>query len=47
MMKRKYVFPSIIERDKISGKYTVVFPDLPGCGIEGRILLYWRGDVTT
>jgi predicted RNase H-like HicB family nuclease len=36
MMKRKYVFPAIIERDKISGKYTVVFPDLPGCAIEGE-----------
>ena len=46
MMKRKYVFPSIIERDKISGKYTVVFPDLPGCGIEGEDFIqayYWAG----
>jgi len=46
MMKRKYVFPAIIERDKISGKYTVVFPDLPGCAIEGEDFIqayYWAG----
>lgn len=36
MMKRKFVFSAIIERDKKSGKYTVVFPDLPGCAIEGE-----------
>ncbi|WP_242832372.1 type II toxin-antitoxin system HicB family antitoxin [Desulfosporosinus orientis] len=46
MMKRNYVFPAIIERDKTSGKYTVVFPDLPGCAIEGEDFIqayYWAG----
>jgi hypothetical protein len=46
MMKHKYVFPAIIERDKISGKYMVIFPDLPGCGFEGEDFIqayYWAG----
>ncbi|HBW36273.1 MAG TPA: hypothetical protein DEF89_13525 [Desulfosporosinus sp.] len=46
MMKRKFVFPAIIERDKISGNYTVVFPDLPGCAFEGEDFIqayYWAG----
>lgn len=45
-MKRNYVFPAIIERDKISGKYTAVFPDLPGCSMEGDDFIqayYWAG----
>ena len=45
-MKRNYVFLAIIERDKKSGKYTVVFPDLPGCAMEGDDFIqayYWAG----
>jgi predicted RNase H-like HicB family nuclease len=37
-MKMKYVFPAVIERNKINGEYIVIFPDLPDILEHGKTL---------
>ncbi len=37
-MKMKYVFPAVIERNKINGRYIVVFPELPEIVEHGKTL---------
>nr|WP_018213265.1 type II toxin-antitoxin system HicB family antitoxin [Desulfitobacterium hafniense] len=36
MMIMKYVFPATMERNALSGRYIVIFPDLPGLICQGE-----------
>ncbi len=37
-MKMKYVFPAVIEQNKVNGRYIVIFPDLPDILEHGKTL---------